>query len=54
MWRILANARHNGKWCRSAGQTWRLPRGMPHKVASGDQPMRAVDVFYPVREDMRA
>jgi len=36
-----------------AGQTWRLPGGMPHKVATGDQPMRAVDVFYPVREDMR-
>jgi quercetin dioxygenase-like cupin family protein len=36
-----------------AGQMWRLPGGVPHKVIAGDGPMRAVDVFYPVREDMR-
>jgi len=36
-----------------AGQMWRLPGGVPHKVIAGDRPMRAIDVFYPVREDMR-
>jgi len=37
-----------------AGQMWRLPGGVPHKVVAGDRPVRAVDAFYPVREDMRA
>jgi quercetin dioxygenase-like cupin family protein len=37
-----------------AGQMWRLPGGVPHKVIAGERPMRAIDVFYPVREDMRA
>lgn len=36
-----------------AGQMWRLPGGTPHKVIAGPEPVRAVDVFYPVREDMR-
>lgn len=36
------------------GQIWRLPGGVPHKVIAGGEPCRAVDVFYPVREDMRA
>jgi len=35
------------------GQMWRLPGGVPHKVIAGDRPVRAVDAFYPVREDMR-
>ena len=35
------------------GQIWRIPGGVHHKVIAGDQPARAVDVFYPVREDMR-
>ena len=35
------------------GQLWRLPGGTPHKVIAGREPVRAVDVFYPVREDMR-
>jgi quercetin dioxygenase-like cupin family protein len=35
------------------GQTWRIPGGVPHKVIAGDRPVRAVDAFYPVREDMR-
>ena len=38
----------------SAGQMWRLPGGVPHKVITGERPMLAIDVFYPVREDMRA
>ncbi|MFH1921430.1 MAG: cupin domain-containing protein [Planctomycetota bacterium] len=36
-----------------AGQMWRLPGGVPHKVITGEKSMRAIDVFYPVREDMR-
>ncbi len=36
------------------GQIWRLPGGVSHKVIAGGEPCRAVDVFYPVREDMRA
>jgi quercetin dioxygenase-like cupin family protein len=36
-----------------AGQMWRLPGGVPHRVIAGDCRVRAIDVFYPVREDMR-
>ena len=36
-----------------AGQMWRIPGGVPHKVIAGDQPVRALDVFHPVREDYR-
>ncbi|NQT15729.1 MAG: cupin domain-containing protein [Planctomycetes bacterium] len=36
-----------------AGQMWRLPSGVPHKVITSDRSMRAIDVFYPIREDMR-
>jgi quercetin dioxygenase-like cupin family protein len=35
------------------GQMWRIPGGVPHKVIAGDHPVRAIDVFYPIREDMR-
>jgi len=35
------------------GQIWRIPGGVPHKVIAGDRPVRAIDVFYPVRDDMR-
>jgi quercetin dioxygenase-like cupin family protein len=36
------------------GQIWRIPGGVPHKVIAGDEPVRAIDVFYPIREDMRS
>jgi len=36
-----------------AGQMWRLLGGVRHKVVTGDRLMRAIDVFYPIREDMR-
>jgi len=36
-----------------AGQMWRIPGGVPHKVVAGQRPVRAIDVFYPIREDMR-
>lgn len=35
------------------GQIWRIPGGVPHKVIAGERPARAIDVFYPIREDMR-
>lgn len=35
----------------SAGGMWRIPGGVPHKVIAGDQPVRALDVFNPIRED---
>jgi quercetin dioxygenase-like cupin family protein len=36
-----------------AGQMWRIPGGVEHRVVAGDQPARALDVFHPVREDYR-
>ncbi len=36
-----------------AGEMWRIPGGIKHKVIAGDQPVRALDVFYPIREDYR-
>jgi len=32
---------------------YKVPGGVPHKVSTGGQSMRALDVFYPVREDYR-
>lgn len=37
----------------SAGGMWRIPGGVPHKVIAGDKPVRAIDVFYPIRDDYR-
>ncbi len=37
-----------------AGQMWRLPGGVTHQVTVGDEPMRVVEAFSPVREDFRA
>jgi quercetin dioxygenase-like cupin family protein len=36
-----------------AGQMWRIPGGVPHKVVAGDRPVRALDVFHPPREDYK-
>ena len=35
------------------GDLYRIPGNVPHKVIVGDQPARALDIFYPVREDYR-
>lgn len=35
------------------GDMWRIPGGVPHKAIAGDQPVKALDVFYPIREDYR-
>ena len=35
------------------GQMWRIPGGVVHKAVAGDQPVKALDVFHPIREDYR-
>ena len=35
------------------GQMWRIPGGVVHKVVAGDQPVRALDVFHPIRDDYK-
>lgn len=35
------------------GEMWRIPGGVVHKVIAGAKGARAIDVFYPVREDYR-
>jgi quercetin dioxygenase-like cupin family protein len=35
------------------GQMWRIPGGVVHSAVAGDQPVRALDVFHPIREDYR-
>ncbi len=35
------------------GQMWRIPGGVPHQVIAGDRPVRALDVFRPIREDYK-
>lgn len=35
------------------GQMWRIPGGVVHKAVAGDRPVKALDVFHPVREDYR-
>jgi quercetin dioxygenase-like cupin family protein len=37
----------------TAGQMWRIPGGVPHKVVAGHQRVRALDVFHPPREDYK-
>lgn len=33
------------------GQMWRIPGGVIHSAIAGDVPVKALDVFHPVRED---
>lgn len=35
----------------TAGGIWRIPGGVVHKVVAGDQPVRAIDLFHPPREE---
>ncbi len=35
----------------SPGDSWRIPGGVVHRVVTGVSPARAVDIFYPVRDD---
>lgn len=34
-----------------AGEMWRIPGGVRHKVVAVDGPVRALDVFNPIRDD---
>jgi quercetin dioxygenase-like cupin family protein len=36
-----------------AGEMWRIPGGVPHRVIAGQHPAKALDVFHPVRDDYR-
>jgi quercetin dioxygenase-like cupin family protein len=35
------------------GMMWRIPGGVKHQVIAGDRPVRAVDMFHPIREDYK-
>jgi quercetin dioxygenase-like cupin family protein len=35
----------------SAGDRWRIPGGVPHRVVAVGGPAVAIDVFHPIRED---
>jgi quercetin dioxygenase-like cupin family protein len=37
----------------AAGDLYRIPGHTRHKVITLDQPVRALDIFYPVREEYR-
>jgi quercetin dioxygenase-like cupin family protein len=35
------------------GDVWRIPGGVLHSVVAGDRPVKALDVFYPIRDEYR-
>lgn len=35
------------------GQMWRIPGDVEHSAVAGDAPVKALDVFQPIREDYR-
>ena len=35
------------------GDVWHIPGNVEHGAVAGDMPTKAVDVFYPIREDYR-
>jgi quercetin dioxygenase-like cupin family protein len=35
------------------GEMWRIPGGVVHSAVAGKEPVKALDVFYPIREDYR-
>jgi len=32
---------------------WRIPGGVVHQATAGSTPVRALDVFHPIRDDYR-
>ena len=36
-----------------AGDMWRIPGNVRHKVVTLDEPARAIDIFTPIREEYR-
>ena len=37
----------------SRGDMWRIPGGVKHRVVALDEPVKALDIFCPIREDYR-
>ena len=35
------------------GDLFRIPGGVTHSVVAGDKPVKALDVFYPIRDEYR-
>lgn len=35
------------------GEMWRIPGGVVHSAVAGAAPVKALDVFHPIREDYR-
>jgi quercetin dioxygenase-like cupin family protein len=35
------------------GAMWRIPGGVVHSAVAGDAPVRAIDVFHPIRDDYK-
>ena len=35
------------------GEMWRIPGNVVHSAVAGDRPVKALDVFHPIREDYR-
>jgi quercetin dioxygenase-like cupin family protein len=35
------------------GDMWRIPGNVVHSAVAGDEPVKALDVFHPIREDYR-
>lgn len=35
------------------GEMWRIPGGVEHKAIAQDKPVKAIDIFHPVRDDYR-
>jgi len=35
------------------GEMWRIPGGVIHSATAGDSAVKALDVFYPIREEYR-
>jgi quercetin dioxygenase-like cupin family protein len=35
------------------GEMWRIPGGVVHSAVAGDKPVKALDVFHPIRDDYR-
>ncbi len=36
-----------------AGDMWKIPGGVPHRVVAGTDGAHAIDVFHPIREEYR-
>lgn len=44
---VIGDERHQ----LSPGDMWRIPGGVVHSAIAGSEPVKALDVFHPIRED---